>query len=453
MSRPVDLLEMAEARGPAGPLLVTLDAALAVDELAWLVDRRVERFREDGVGPDRIHPLTVGQTLESVVSLLALWRMGVTPAPLNASLTIAERAAAVEALKDADPGGQAILWTSGTSGSPRGVVLSADNLLASARAVADRLRLTDADRWLASLSPAHVGGMALLVRPFVLGGSLVVAGRPDAPTIERLTQRSGFPPRTGGPVTHLSLVPTQLVRLLDHVGDAGPPSTLRCVLLGGAHTPEPLLERALARGWPVALTYGMTEMSSQVCTAPPELVREAPGTVGPPLDGVEVRVDAHGEIVCRGRTLAEGLVGGGEALADTDGWYHTGDLGRLDEEGRLWVTGRRSDRIVSGGVTVDAREVEAVLRRHPEVDDAVVVGVADAEWGEVVAALVVPIEGAFDLDRLDAWVRDELGGPRRPRRWRTAATVPLNANGKVDRGAVRERFEADGRGEARRGDV
>ena len=127
-------------------------------------------------------------------------------------------------------------------------------------------------------------------------------------------------------------------------------------------------------------------------------------------------------------------------LVDADGWYATGDLGHLDEEGHLWVTGRRSERIISGGVTVDPREVEAVLRAHPAVVDVCVVGLPDAEWGEKLAAAVVPVEGAFDLEEVDAWSRERLGPPRRPRRWLLLNELPLNANGKVDRATVRGRF-------------
>jgi acyl-CoA synthetase (AMP-forming)/AMP-acid ligase II len=200
------------------------------------------------------------------------------------------------------------------------------------------------------------------------------------------------------------------------------------------------VDRALADGWPVALTYGTTETTSQVATAPPELVVEKRGTVGAPLDGVEVRIAADGEILVRGRTLARGRVEPAAPLTDEGGWYHTGDVGRVDEDGHLWITGRSSDRIVTGGVTVDPREVEGVLRAHPAVVDACVVGLADAEWGEKVVAAVVPVEGAFDLEDVDAWSRARLGPPRRPRRWLLVDALPLNANGKVDRAAVRRGF-------------
>jgi O-succinylbenzoic acid--CoA ligase len=266
--------------------------------------------------------------------------------------------------------------------------------------------------------------------------------------------------------TRISLVPTQLLRVLEHRANREAPDTLRSVLVGGAHAPVALVERALAAGWPVALTYGATEASSQVATAPPELVRRKPGTVGPPLSGVELLVAANGEILVRGPTRALAYVGEeapssdgapilaeggavhddvvkGAVLADDDGWYHTGDLGRFDEDGDLWITGRRIDRIVSGGVTVDAVEVEEALRAHPTVIDACVVGLADEEWGERIVAWVEPVVGEFDVDAVSADLRTRLGAAKLPRAWYVAGGLPRNANGKVDRAAVRARLELE----------
>jgi len=242
------------------------------------------------------------------------------------------------------------------------------------------------------------------------------------------------------PVTHVSLVPTQLLRLLDHRAD-GPPPSFRCALIGGARAPADLVSRALEAGWPLALTYGMTEMTSQVATAPPDLVRAKPGALGEPLEGVELKVDGGGEILVRGRTQAIGYVGSDEAIADADGWHHTGDLGHIDDVGDVWVTGRRIDRIVSGGVTVDALEVEQALRGHPAVADACVVGVSDAEWGEVVGACVVPAEGEFDLDVVDESLRERLSVAKRPRFWWVEKELPLNAHGKVERARVKTLLE------------
>ena len=408
----------------------------------------VEARARDLVGqlrPGGVHPLTVHPDPSGITDLLAVWRAGGIVAPLSPQLTGPERSLALRALEDAErraeglpQGTAAVIWTSGTAGTPRGVAITEANLLANAEACAERLQLSREDVWYAALSLAHIGGLALVARAVLLGATLVAEGPFDVHGLMSALRGDGGTP----PVTHTSLVPTQLVRLLDGWGPAPAPATLRCILVGGAATPAPLLERALEGGWPLALTYGMTEMSSQVATATPAQVREKPGSVGAPLPGVEVRVAGDGEILARGRTQAAGFVGVGEPLTDADGWYHSGDLGRVDEDGHLQVVGRKSDRIMSGGVTVDPHEVEAALREHPAIRDACVVGLPDQEWGERVAAVVVPSGGGLDQERIEEWADERLGAARLPRLWLVRNHLPTNRNGKVDRAAVRDLFQA-----------
>ncbi len=442
--------------------MLALSAGRA-DDVALIGPQRVWTYREldaavaqraaslSGAARGAPVPLVLEPDAEGVLALLAHWRAGLVPAPLNPRLTDAERKAASLVLDRAPAGAHVVVWTSGTEGRPRGVALSWDNLAASARGAAERLSLGADDVWLASLPLAHVGGLALVTRSLLLGGALAAFGPFEAGLASELVDARELAGGRSPPVSHLSLVPTQLLRLLDHRRGARPPGTLRCALVGGAHAPSDLVERAHRAGWPIALTYGATEMSSQIATAPPELALAKPGTVGRPLAGVEVRVEA-GEILARGDTRAIGSIlaaadgGGGtlEPLADEDGWYHTGDLGRVDEDGHLWVTGRRVDRIVSGGVTVDAVEVEEALRRHPAVLDACVVGVPDPEWGERVGAWIVPAAGELDPEEVGAMARERLSAAKLPRVWYLGGSLPRNANGKVDRPAVRRRLEGAG---------
>lgn len=434
----VDLLGEAGAP-PDAPAMVSGQATWTYGDLDRLVSGRADELRTTGVRGDQIVPVEVDATADAVVELLALWRVGATPAPLNSRLTRVERDAAVRALMGEACDAQAVLWTSGTAGRPRGVAISFQGLVASARAAQARLGLGTNDVWLASLSPAHVGGLALITRSLLLGSRLVVAGSFDAARASELIDGTGLPPGDQEPVTHVSVVPTQLLRLLDVRGGRRPPDSFRCALVGGARAPTGLVRSALEAGWPLALTYGLTEATSQVATASPALTRKKPGTVGEPLDGVEVTIDEAGEILVRGATLVTGYVGvEKETVVDADGWHHTGDLGRMDSDGDLWVTGRRADRIVSGGVTVDAMEVEEALRSHPYVADACVVGIPDAEWGERVAAWIVPVEAGLDVEELRAFLRERLSGPKLPRVIHMSSSLPRNANGKVDRGAVRE---------------
>ena len=434
----VDLLD--EASGAADAIaLVSDDTRWTYAELDWAVTERASKLRANGVQAGHIVPVTVEATADSVIHLLALWRAGVTPAPLHSRLTHTERDTASAALAGRSSEAQVVLWTSGTEGRPRGVEISFRSLAASARAAQQRLDLRADDVWMASLSHAHVGGLALVTRALLLGGRLVAVGPFDAARTSELIDGMDLPGGTDAPVTHLSVVPTQLHRLLETRNGRPPLESFRCALVGGARAPTQLVRSALEAGWPLALTYGLTEATSQVATAPPELTRRKPGSVGSALDGVDLRIGERDEILVRGATLAMGYVGAdAEDMVDPEGWHHTGDLGLLDADGHLWVTGRRTDRIVTGGVTVDAVEVEEALRSHASVADACVVGLPDAEWGERVAAWVVPAGGELDLDELSAFLRAYLSGPKLPRVFHVSEQLPRNANGKVDRVAVRK---------------
>lgn len=369
-------------------------------------------------------------------------------------------------LVDPDPDADhSLVATSGTEAGPRAVRLTLANHLASARGARERLDLAAGDRWLAALSLAHVGGLAMVVRAAVVGCELVVRPGFDAGELARMV--------AGGRLSHVSLVPVMLRRFLDALTGEPVPDTLRCVLVGGGATPTELVERALGAGLPLSLTYGLTEACSQVATAPPQLVRTKPGTVGPPLPGVDVRVEPQedgggaGEILVRGPTVAAGVLGpgGSREPVTEEGWLRTGDAGRVDEDGHLWITGRLSHRIVTGGVTVHPADVERVLGRHAAVEECAVVGVPDPEWGERVAAAVVPAAeaphgtgpgpsaagGGSDSRRaeelrrlLEEHCRRELSGPRRPRSWSFLVELPRNPNGKVDRSALERLMGAAG---------
>ena len=426
-------------------LLVTPEREWTRADLERDVDRRSRVLRDSGAA-HTVVPCVIEPDTDGVIELLALWRVGSTPAPLSPSLTAGERDVATHTLRSSPAANeaQAVLWTSGTAGRPRGVLLSFAGLQANAAASRERLGLSTRDAWLAALSPAHVGGLALITRALLIGCRLILSGRFDgARAWDAIRGVQGEHLRP----THVSLVPTQLQRIMELAEGVAPPDTLRCVLVGGAAMPRDPLMRALDRGWPLALTYGLTEATSQVATSPPEATRGKPGSVGKPLARVEVRIAHDGEILVRGATLASGYVGEDAGpLVDGEGWHHTGDLGHLDVDGDLWVVGRRVDRIVTGGVTVDAVEVEEALRSHPLVADACVVGVADETWGERVAAWIEPkrsaVGSSLDLDDLDAHVRLILAAPKVPRFYHVGDGIPRNTNGKVNRERVRALLDA-----------
>lgn len=333
----------------------------------------------------------------------------------------------------------AVIHTSGTTGRPKGAVLTVANFLHSARASSAVLGVRDDDRWLAVLPLFHVGGLSILLRSALQATCVVVHERFDAAAVNRAIEREG--------VTIVSLVSVMLQRMLDAREDRPFPPSFRCALVGGGPVPAPLLERCARAGVPVAQTYGLTEATSQVTTLPPAESPRKPGSAGRPLPGVEVRLDggSEGEILVRGPTVMLGYLDdpGATAAALRDGWLHTGDVGRLDEEGYLYVLDRRDDLIVTGGENVYPAEVEAALLAHPSVEEAAVLGVPDEAWGQRVVAVVrLRGEEPATAASLEAHARGMLAGYKVPREVRfTREALPRTASGKLRRSTLREQFE------------
>jgi len=342
-----------------------------------------------------------------------------------------------------------VLFTSGTTGEPKAVPLTAGNLFASAVASAFRLGVVPDDRWLCCLPMYHMGGLAPVLRSTLYGTTVVLQSEFDADRTPAVAREHG--------VTGVSLVPTMLRRIIDAAPEL--PDSLRFVLLGGAPAGAELIEACARREIPVHPTFGMTETASQVATATPREAFEYEGTVGRPLFGTSVTIvdedgdplpsGETGELVVDGPTVTPGYYGDAAATEASFGEYglHTGDVGYRDECGRLWVLNRRDDRIVTGGENVDPGEIAGALREHPKIRDAAVVGIDDAEWGERVAALVVPErdsdEGAntgptaLDADAVREHCRERLAGYKLPRTVTFADELPRTASGTVDRERVR----------------
>lgn len=360
-----------------------------------------------------------------------------------------QNASAVSPLDYTDPRPLAIIHTSGTSGKPKGAVLTWGNFMYSALASAQRLGRRNDDRWLGVLPLYHVGGLNVLFRSAFAGTTVDLVTRFDPADIDhRLTYT---------PVTLVSLVPTMLYRLLEARQQPWNPS-LRMVLLGGAAASDALLTRCREEGIPVAATYGLTEACSQVATATPEEVLARPGTVGRPLIFVEVvvrqmsaeaapypvEVGEIGDISVRGLTVMREYYNNPEATRRaflTHDWLMSGDIGFMDADGYLYVLQRRSDLIVSGGENVYPAEVEAVIEQHPAVRAVAVVGLPHPEWGQqVAAAVVLRPEMSLTETELTTFCRERLAGYKLPRRVIFVAELPLTASGKIARADVPDLF-------------
>lgn len=338
---------------------------------------------------------------------------------------------------------QFLMFTSGTSGRPRAVQLTSSNLLVGAQASAQRLGVMPNDCWLLCMPLYHVGGLAAALRSCIYGTAIELQAGFDASLVTAAI--------AAGHITIISLVPTMLQRLLAAGAEAS--SSLRCVLLGGAAAPAELVLRALALGWPISPTYGMTETAAQAVTATPAGALAKPASVGRPLAGISVEV-----VGSRGQQLAAGEVGeicvAGPTVMNAyykdvlatnaalrGGALFTGDLGYLDDAGDLFVLQRRVDLIVSGGENVYPAEVEAVLLAHPAVAECCVVGLPDADWGQRVgAAVVAKAELKLEVGDLQRACRMKLAGYKVPRSWQVMDSLPRNSAGKVQRAELRAAF-------------
>jgi O-succinylbenzoic acid--CoA ligase len=316
---------------------------------------------------------------------------------------------------DATPGEPEplVVETSGSTAEPKRVVLSRAALRASADATASRLG--GHGQWLLNLPPTYVAGLQVLFRSVRAGAVPAVQDGDLAAAATAMT----------GERRYVSLVPTQLHRMLDHASSTEALRTFTTVLVGGAAVPPDLRRRAADAGVHVVATYGMSETCG--------------GCVydGMPLDGVGVVVGAQGRIRLRGAVLFDGYDGRPDLTAEVmrDGWFVTSDLGRLDEDGRLQVLGRVDDVVVTGGVNVPAPVVAARLREHPGVAAAEVVGVPDDEWGQRLVAFVV---GPLTLEDARSWVAERHPRTCAPRQLVALDAVPLLDNGKVDRRRLQE---------------
>ena len=425
---------LAHALARLGAVMVPLNARLAAAELAWqLADAAPDLLVSEGDLTRR--GIEASRGLPRLAHVAAGGRvvpdLDAAPeaaAPLRGHIDLA----AV----------QGIVYTSATSGRPKGALLTFGNHWWSAIGSALRLGLRDDDRWLAPIALSHVGGLAIVWRSAIYGITMVLHDGFDPGAVNRGIDDGG--------VTIVSVVATMLERILEARRGRFFPPSLRCVLLGGGPAPADLLAACRRLNVPVAGTYGLTETASQVATARPEESARNPGSAGHPLLPTQVRIDVDGrtaeanevgEILVAGPTVTSGYAGRPEetARALRNGWLHTGDLGYLDGEGRLYVVDRRDDLIVTGGENVYPAEVEGVLREHPAVADAAVIGVADPAWGQTVGAVVVLRPAAsVTLEELRRFCESRLARYKLPRQAWFVPALPRSAGGKLLRRELRE---------------
>jgi malonyl-CoA/methylmalonyl-CoA synthetase len=451
--------------------------ALDVDGIALThgeIDARAARvggfLKRRGVAPGDRVLLSAPTSMDLVVAYLGVLRVGATAMPCDAKLTAAELRHLIEDAEpvaafvapegrgrlaeagdpgtvvamdevagldgdpvapEPDPGPAMLAYTSGTTGAPKGVPLTHANVLSSMRAVVHAWRWSADDVLVHALPLSHQHGLGGVHLTLLCGSRAIVFSRfdPDRLCATIRDERA----------TVLMAVPAMYQRLSDWDGIAGADlGSLRLAISGSAPLPAALAERV--RGWlgdhPLE-RYGSTEAGLDVSNLYDGPRR--PGRVGWALPGIELRLGENEEILIRGPQVFEGYwrrpEETAEALTD-DGWFRTGDLGRLDpDDGSLEITGRSKELIISGGLNVYPREVEAALEDHPSVGQVAVAGVPSERWGEEVVAFVVPA-GDLDADALIAHCRERLSAYKCPKRVVALDELPVNHMGKVRRDAL-----------------
>jgi O-succinylbenzoic acid--CoA ligase len=456
------------ARYPDSLALVSAGQRLTFAHLASEVALRAAALSARGLLSRSGGPiaLVARPGLQTLLTIYTLWSYGVTVFPLPPRLPAVEQQAwaaranarvllevlefpseppfsPVPALPEppALTAPLAIVATSGSSGAPKLIELSRGAFLASADASAKNLPLTAQDRWLLCLPLSHIGGLSILAR-CLLSASAVVAFEPGSSgLLARIPALAAC--LSSERISVVSLVPTLLDALLTLEPPWQPSPALRAVLLGGAATSPQLLGRARGRAVPLLTTYGLTEACSQVTTTPfsrlPEVYAGLVGS-GRALPGIELKIAADQRICVRGPTLCSRLLDA-ELPLDEQGFLRTEDRGYLNAEGELFVLGRASDLIITGGENVDPLRVEAALLSAPGVVAAAVFGVPDARFGERVACALVLAQNC-ELATVRATLQQTLAPHEVPRLSARVEALPLLENGKLDRKRVRTEAEA-----------
>ncbi|WP_261130649.1 o-succinylbenzoate--CoA ligase [Bacillus sp. Marseille-Q3570] len=327
-----------------------------------------------------------------------------------------------------------IIFTSGTTGHPKGVMLTYGNHWWSATGSALNLGIRDDDCWLCTVPLFHVSGLSIVMRSVIYGIPMVLHRTFDPVMFNESIQNDG--------VTVASVVSVMLSKVLDSVNFMTYPSQFRCMLLGGGPAPLPLLKRCEANAIPVFQTYGLSESASQIVTLAPEDSFRKLGSAGKPLFPAQVKVvpsadderGSEGEIFVKGPNVTQGYYKKPAINTEKiqDGWLATGDVGYLDDEGFLYVLDRRKDMFVSGGENVYPAEIEACLHGHGAVSEVGVIGIDDSVWGKVPAAFVVLAEGAeVSGEVLIDYCKDNLAGYKVPKVVRYIKQLPRNASNKI----------------------
>ena len=457
---------------PLAPAIRDFERSLGFAELDTLAERFSLSLRQRGVSEGDCVAVASRNSIEYVALLLAVMRIRAVAVPLNIRLSAAEisrqllavgpsllvtdfisrevasgitcelcdfsqlESALVEPSYRNIPRLEleqvfSVCFTSGSDGNPKGVVLTLGNHYYNALGSNENIVLDPSDNWHLSLPLFHVGGMGIMFRCLLAGAQTFVGDQFEPEALNQLIDSSQ--------VSHLSLVPTMLAQLLTIRDQRRFPVSLKAILVSGAPVPESLWERIRSMETPVVMSYGLTETASQITATRPGSVITPNVGAGRALRFRELKIDAAtsngtGEICVRGEVLFKGYVDNTTSAHDSDGWFHTGDIGKLDEEQNLTVLGRKDEMFISGGENIFPQEIVAVAEKIDGVASAAVISIADSNWG---SRPIMFVKLAIGSSHSEVTLLDEMAKSlaryKLPDRIIVLEKMPRTAIGKIDR--------------------
>ena len=412
-------------------------------------------------------PIVSSNSSQFIITTVALWNLGLVPVPLNTRWTEKEISDVIfnnnfevilfekefsnklnslrikkfsfddlfnfssESFQKKTNDEAVVIFTSGSSAQPKGVVHTFDSLANSILNGSKILNQSTGDRWLASLPFYHIGGFQIICRALSSGCEIII---PTDLRIESIKKTmSKFKP------THISLVAAQLKKLIEE--NTIPDETLKVCLIGGGFSEDNLLIEAARNGWNPIRVYGSTETASFVTAANAKEIITKPNTVGRAVDNVRIKISSEGEILISTKSLFKNYQNDEKATDNKikNEFYHSGDLGKLDKEEYLFVEARRTDLIVSGGENINPIEVENALFKIPSIKEACVFPIQDEYWGQIVAAALVTV-GIIDEEYLKNELKKNLASFKIPKKYFFVDELPKTPLGKIERDKVRKMF-------------
>jgi O-succinylbenzoic acid--CoA ligase len=451
--------------------IIKSDKSISYQDLFINAQQLANTLSEKGIEKNNYVPLLIEDQLKFIETIIALWSLGVVPVPLNTKLLddeinsilddhdfkflvsdnkssfnhnnkeleviyfnkITVTDSNVESLSFPEVDKEAVvIFTSGSTGKPKGVVHTFSSLINNIKNGSEILNHKENDRWLASLPFYHIGGFQIICRSFYYGCSIIL---PESLQTNHLAKSiTDFNP------THISLVSTQLERLIHQ--KIKPDELLQVSLIGGGFVEDELMIEADKLGWKPYRVYGSSETASMISAISVNEIISKPQSVGKPFNNVEIKLSDDSEILIKSNSLFTKYLDDEKetSLKLINGFYHSGDLGCVDDDGYLFIEARRTDLIVTGGENVNPIEVEKALLQIPSVKEACVFPKQNKTWGQIVACALVVTDSLIDSKSIKEKLKLTLAGYKIPKEYYFADELPRTSLGKLEREKIKKMF-------------